>query len=353
MTSSATRTPIGGARRAANRSRVVVAVLGILAWSIAPPAALAQGDAAKLILEPVGQAGAWFDLTMRPGERRSLAVELGNATRSTTGARTYAADVYSIVNGGFGGRLRDQPTSGMTDWVEYSTEVLDLAPGTRVRRSFTIAVPDDAEPGEHITSIVLENDEPVNGTGAVALAQVVRQAVAVVVTVPGPREPALSIGSARHLVVGGRSTVAVDVGNPGNVRLKPTVGFALFDAAGVRISEATVQMDTVYSWTDTSVEIPLAALLLPGTYRVRLTLDDTTQGAHAETRDIPLIVEAAPTVVPGVAPDSMLVGVDQQAPEPDGGSRWAVALGLLATLVVAIGFGVALRRRRHGPLVKG
>ena len=64
----------------------------------------------KLALLPVGQAGSYFDLTMRPGETRSLRGRHRPTTAtSALAARTYAADVYTIINGGFGGRLRDEP----------------------------------------------------------------------------------------------------------------------------------------------------------------------------------------------------------------------------------------------------
>jgi hypothetical protein len=86
--------------------------------------------------------------------------------------------------------------------------------------------------------------------------------------------------------------VSIAVENTGNVRLKPAVGFTLFDAAGGKISQATVQMDTFYAHTDTFVEMPLASLLSPGTYAVRLTLDDSSDGARAEDDRIALVVEA-------------------------------------------------------------
>ena len=118
-------------------------------------------------------------------------------------------------------------------------------------------------------------------TAAVGLNQIVRQAVAVVVTVPGRRSPGLAIGTATHKVAAGRSIVQIAVENTGNIRLKPIVGFTLVDPAGTQISQATVQMDTFYAHTDAFVEVPLATLLAPGTYAVGLTLDDAGQGAEA------------------------------------------------------------------------
>jgi hypothetical protein len=53
----------------------------------------------------------------------------------------YAADVYTIINGGFGARLRDTPQSGMTTSVDYATDVVALPAGKSIRRSFTVTFP--------------------------------------------------------------------------------------------------------------------------------------------------------------------------------------------------------------------
>jgi hypothetical protein len=289
---------------------------------------------------------------MRPGDRAGLEVELADAAAGPLAARTYAADVYTIVNGGFGGRLHGESQTGATRWLDYRTETIQLRAGERVRRPFTIAVPVDAEPGEHITSIVLENETPIRGTGSVALDQVVRQAIAVVVTVPGPRVPAMTIGAATHEIVAGRSVVSIAVANPGNVRLKPLVAFALTDAAGGVISHGTVQMDTFYAWTDTTVELSLAALLTPGSYTVRVSLEDLEQRAHAEAAAIAFVV------APPSSADDPIVGepgprfapVDQVAP-PGTGTLPLVLIGLgLALTAAAVVVLMVLRRRTRGAI---
>jgi hypothetical protein len=326
-----------------------LALLGLLLVAfVAPGAALGETSQIKLALLPVGQPGSFFDLTMAPGETRSLAVQIANDGTDALAARTYAADVYTIINGGFGGRLRGAPQTGMTTWVDYVTEVIELPAGQAIRRAFTVAVPANAPPGEYITCLVLENDTPIVNSGAVTLNQIVRQAVAVVVTVPGPRTPGLAIGLATHKVVGGTSVVSIAVANTGNVRLKPLVGFTLLDAAGRKISQATMQMDTFYAHTDTFVEMPLASLLTPGTYTVRLTLDDASQGARAQDDGISLVVEApsqsaaAKGTVPG-----LIEVIQNTGARPMSLIVWSVAIiaGVLLGLLIVWRI-LTLRRRR-------
>jgi hypothetical protein len=315
----------------------MVALVGLLAVLVAPGAALAGSGEVKLALTPVGSAGLYFDLTMRPGETRSLAVELSNAGDAAIEARTYAADVYTIINGGFGARLRDDAQTGTTMWLDYPTDVLQLPAGKGIQQTFTVAVPADAGPGEYVTSLVLENDQPISGGGNVALNQIIRTAIAVVVTVPGQRSPGLTIGGATQQVVAGKSVVSIAVENTGNVRLKPVVTFALLDATGAQVSQASVQMDTFYAHTKTFVEVPLAALLLPDAYTVRLTLDDAAQGVRADSAAIALVVDAAAAPAAGGAVGSGLTGARQGAGE---GQVSLAVLGLV--LVVGLVLGGAL-----------
>ena len=326
----------------------VIGLFAVLISVLAPSAAFAQDAPIRLALLPVGQPGSYFDLVMQPGETRSLAVEIANDGQAAIVARTYTADVYTIINGGFGARLRGEPASGTTTWLTYPTTVLPLAVGEGIRRSFGIAVPADAGPGEYITSIVLENDAPLQGTGAVGLDQVIRQAVAVVVTVPGQRKPSLAIGAASQKVVAGRSVVSVAVDNNGNVRLKPLISVELLDAAGTEVSHSSVQMDTFYARTSTSIEVPLARILSPGMYTVRLTVEDATHGLAAVTASVPLVVEALPVASPA---ESLL-------PDPAGstlpmpiGPPMAVGLGIVLAGGIAIGLVWRSRSRRgqHRP----
>ncbi|HUQ78658.1 MAG TPA: DUF916 domain-containing protein [Patescibacteria group bacterium] len=317
---------------------------------LAPGAASAQDGQVKLALRPIDQPGQFFDLTMRPGEIRTLEVELANVGDATIAVRTYAADVYTIINGGFGARLRDEPATGVTRWLDYSTDVLQVPASDGIRRTFKIAVPADAAPGEYITALILENDQPIRGSGDVVLDQVVRQATAIAISVPGARTPALAIGAARHTIVADKSVVAVEVENTGNVRLKPVADFVLVDRAGAEVSRASVPMDTFYAHTKTLVEVPLAALLQPGPYTVRLTLEDTAQTARAENLAIPLVVEKPPeppSVLEGVVPG--LTEVVQAVRE----GRIPLPVGiivLVGSLMLGILIGwliVVLRRRRR------
>jgi hypothetical protein len=108
-------------------------------------------------------------------------------------------------------------------------------------------------------------------------------------------------------------------------------------------------MDTFYAWTDTDVEIPLASLLLPGTYTISLDLNDPEEGARAEAAAIPLVVvaPAAADRAEGGTPE--LPAVNQRPGRADVGSEpWAIVglVSLLSVAAVGLATTLVLRRRR-------
>jgi hypothetical protein len=312
----------------------VIGIFGVALTCVTPALVLGGGDGVELALLPVGQATSYFDLTIQPGETRSLEVEISNNGDQAITAHTYAADVYTIINGGFGSRLRNETGTGTTRWLDYQSGLLDLTAGERSYRSFSVTVPLDSAPGEYITSLVLENDQPFETVGMVGADQVVRQAVGVLVTVPGKRSPRLEIGQASHAVVAGRSILSVAVDNSGNIRLRPLVDLTLFDSDGDEVSRASVQMDSFYAATDTFVEVPLAALLLPGEYSIEFAIEDAAQESRA-SRTIPLTVEAPADASPDQGAVPSLTEVSQDA-------NGAFPIQVIASLVAAVALGVIL-----------
>jgi len=142
---------------------VLIAVLSVGPVEASAFALQDTAAAPSFLIEPVGddQEGAYFVVELKPGESETLTIALGNAGADEAPARTYAADVFSLVNGGFGIEPEDADTSGTTTWLDYEAETLEIPPGRMLEREFTVSVPDDAEPGQHITGIVIQTLEPI------------------------------------------------------------------------------------------------------------------------------------------------------------------------------------------------
>jgi len=248
-----------------------------------------------LAFAPTESENGFFELTLEPGKSATVSVGIANVGEETYRLVTYAADVYTRVNGGAESRLKDEPISGATEWLAYPTETFDLAPGQKMTRDIVVTVPEGTTPGEYTSSVVIQNLDPIEAAseGGVGMLQVIRQAIAVAITVPGPEEAGLAIDTATYSLAPAYASVLVTVENTGNVRLAPVATMALTDAEGAEITSATLQMETFFPGTPANLEFPLVRTLDPGEYHVVVSLDETEHEASAGPVDL-LITIAEP-----------------------------------------------------------
>lgn len=325
-------------------ARILLA-LGCVIATLAGPVAVASADEqqpVKLSLKPVDQPGSYFNLTIEPGQSLQLKAALGNNGSAAIPARTYAADAYSIINGGFGAKDRDSTPTGTTTWLSYPTQVLQLPAGQANIRTFTVTVPAGTAPGEYLSSIILENDVPIQGSGSVVLNQIVRQVVAVSIRVPGPLEPAFTLGSASHKITADRSVIDVQITNTGNSNLKPAGNLVIHDHTGKTISQAPLTMDSLYAHAGTLVETTLAGKLQPGDYTVGITLTDPSTKVSATGTDLPFTVAEDAAQSSTGAPSGQLPEILQDA--GTGINPYLIAAAALAALAALY---ILIRRKRH------
>ena len=309
-------------------SIALVAVLFLIGGAL--PVRAAGVAAPKLGIRLLDTSGAYVSLTMRPGETKQVRIELGNYGTTSVSARSYVADVYSMINGGMGVRLSGEPASGTTDWLSYPAKTLQLDPRQAVPETLTVAVPSTAAPGDYISALVIEGDAGTSQSGDAAFKQVDRQAVAVAIRVPGPLVPGLSLPTAAlRTTPGGVSYIDLGMLNSGNIHLHLVGTYALTDANGVQIAGGPVTMDTVYAHTSTVLAVPVTVALTPGHYTVSLTLSDPKAPISASSGALPLDI-AAP-----VAPPTPAVPPTQDAPP-------LASLGLVPLIAGALGLGLAL-----------
>jgi hypothetical protein len=278
----------------------LLAVVVALLVMIIPAAA--QEPRIQLSIKPLGQgSSSFFTITAMPGETVQLSVELGNSGTASMTALTFAADTFTMPNGGFGIETDASEQTATTLWLNYPTENLTLQPDESVTRNFQLTIPATAQPGDYLTSLVIQNANAIKGEGAVALSQVVRQAVAIAIDVPGERMPALAINGVQHGASGARSVVTFDVSNTGNTHLKPAGEFVLTDADGTEIDRRPVSMDRFYAGTATTYAVAFDRLLAPGDYYAALTLTDPDTGATARTGQLHVsvpVIESPPVINP-------------------------------------------------------
>lgn len=299
------------------------------------PAALVAQDATPagpappaFLLEPVGHEGTYFTIEQDSGTVQEFTVALGNAGEEPVTALTYAADAYSLINGGFGVRTADDPVTAPTTWIDYPRETMDLAPGQTMERTFTVTVPADTAPGQYIASLAIQTAESIAVGDSDAFRQVIRKAIAVFIIVPGSETPEFTIGQASVTHTLTTNSLVVELGNPGNILLSPAGTVTMTTEDGAPVLTAPVTMGPFYAGTETTLELNIPTILAPGTYIVSVAMVDEKTGASAEATDIRVTVDDPTTDAPVVAPITIASVTLDQLKNPDTEALQALNVGV-------------------------
>jgi hypothetical protein len=323
---------------------LLAATVTVLALAAAATAVAAPSTSSTIGMSPVGTSAGYFTITMHPGTHRQLTVQFFDHGPRSAQASTYAADVYTSVNGGFAARLDGQATSDPTDWLTYPPASIRLDANKTQTRTFTVTVPNDATPGTHITTLIIQARQPAATHGPVTLSQVSRQALPIIIDIPGRSKPRL----ASQATAIGRTDLSVAVSNPGNIRIHPAGRLVVRNSHHIIVATVKVKMGTVFPSDTTTVRALLPTLLPAGNYIVTAALADKTVGV-ATTVHRPLDIGSSPQA----AGPKLSSGHGATTISPTTNSSHT-SLALIAGLIVAaliVGAGTAysltaLRRRK-------
>lgn len=263
---------------------------------------------------PMGDTGERrIAIELAPGESQTLAVGVANAGEEPVALRTYATNTVTAMNGGFGaGAEADTPT-GAAAWLDYPAATVDIAPNQVQYRDIIITAPPDAAPGEHQAALIVQNADPIPIPGSEMLNQIVRKAMSVTVTVPGPVTPEFSLGDP----VIERDTLAtslvVPIRNAGNVRVAPSGDLIITSVGGDEVARSSIELGTIYAGHETTIGIALPEQLPHGDYLVSLELNDSETGASDAIVDAPITI--APPATPAAEP---VFAVDEVSVTPSG-----------------------------------
>jgi hypothetical protein len=245
----------------------------------------------SFVLRPADDVdGAYITVEAEAGTTHTIGVVLGNADDEPLTLRTYDADAFTLVNGGFGAYDEDVPQSGTATWIDYAAETLTLESTQGVERELTVTIPADTPPGQYIAGIVLETAAPIAIEGSAMFDQIVRKSMAVFIIVPGETTPGFELGAPEIQTSVAGERLVVPVENTGNVLVKPAGELSLIDDSGAEVFTQQIAMGSVYAGMETTLELPLPRALPEGDYDVSLRLDDveTSAGASIESETVVL-----------------------------------------------------------------
>lgn len=311
----------------------------------APTAALAQPSHAappsttiSWAVAPSSSTGSdgrtHFDYAdIKPGSVIHDYVGITNFSKVPVTFQVYGSDGLTTTTGSLGLSPSYTKQVGIGAWVRTEHASVTVPPQKELNEPFTLTVPANATPGDHVGGVIASLTQRANG-GQVA--QENRVGVALYLRVSGPLHPILSVESLSisgyhgtpNPFGGGSTTVSYTVHNTGNVMLAGT---------------QTVSVTGLFGMPLASVRPTSLEAMLPGS-SVRVT-----------ARVAGIFPAGLLTVHASVTPHEVAGTIHVTVPL-NGGERTADLVAIpwpqlvLLVVLVAIGLGVFffLRRRRRG-----
>ncbi|MBI5290158.1 MAG: DUF916 domain-containing protein [Chloroflexi bacterium] len=331
---------------------IVVMLLGALGGGTH---AGAQGSV-QFSIQPdrdTGQEDAYFTYTAKAGDTISdEALVISTGSEAVT-LKLYAADAITAIGGGTAFAGLDEDRTGVRAWVRSSLAEVSLTPGGRQTVPFTVVVPADAAPGDHIAGLVVEAPPKQGQSGGVQTSVTERVGVAVVVRIAGEAREELALGGICLNQETGSNYFQVPVANNGNILSRPSGEFILQRQGGSEVFRKPIVPATILPQDATFLRIDAPADPGEGRYTAIVHLNQTDGRVAEESSDIRIRDEKvngcqATDAIP--AATAVVLGENVVRDEGDGGGLPLLTLSLIGIVVLLALLLIAseiLRRRRR------
>jgi Bacterial protein of unknown function (DUF916) len=273
---------------------------------------------------------AYFKPVLTPGGTASDELEVTSTSDAPVQLLIYPVDGLTGQTSGAVYANRDNRAKKAGTWVAPSISALSLPPHGQQLVPFTVRAPANATPGDHLAGLAVEDANPSRSGGQFSVTEVFRTVVGVDITVPGPAEPALRVGTLGLKALPGTNVAAlsVQIGDSGRKLVKPLLRVSMRGPNGYRRTFAR-NLDTILPGDTIAYPLLWPDSLARGTYHVVVR----ATGA-------PTPVTRAATVRLGVALRGTSGG---GVPTSSGIPILIIVLGV--TGAVAVGLGLWLLRR--------
>ncbi|GHS84687.1 hypothetical protein AGMMS50218_00030 [Actinomycetota bacterium] len=311
---------------------VLLAALGVTAGA-SGVAVAADSDVTWAVRTADNSLGAdrtSFSYSLDPGAQAQDALVVVNHGADPLELAVYAADGYTTDSAQFDLLTPDQESAGVGAWLSTDASSVTVEPGGTAEVPFTVAIPDDATPGDYAGGIVTSLSEP-DDTEGITVDR--RLGIRVNLRVGGELAPSLAVEHVQVHYSGtlnpfaaGDATVTYTLHNTGNTLVSAQQAVSVAGPFGVLRTDGSTPADT-------------PPQLLPGeSWDVSVPVHDV-----APTFRLSATATISPLVTDASGSTSSLAPVTVTA------HGWAVpwtAVVLLVVLVVLVVLALRLRRRR-------
>jgi len=235
------------------RTLGAVAVLAAVVVTVSGPAASADPTGGGFGAAPAHPdpnqptSRAYFQAVLTPGQTYRDEVVVTSTSDTPLSLLVSPVDGLTGQTSGAVYANREAPVKKAGTWLTPSISALSLAPHSQALVPFRVTVPTDATPGDHLAGLAIENADPQQASGGqFAVTEVFRTVIGVEITVPGPAQPQVHLGTLalKALPGTGVATLTIGLGDNGRKLVKPMLAVSLRGPDRYRRSVRR-QLDTI------------------------------------------------------------------------------------------------------------
>lgn len=186
-----------------------------IVWSVTPATAKGPDHRSHFSYNDIKTKGVLSDY-----------IAISNFSTKPVTFHVYAEDGITTTDGTLGLQGVDKPVRDIGAWVRMLHDTVTVPARTELNEPFSVTVPANATPGDHVGGVIASITSTSAGSGA-KVSQENRVAVALYLRVAGPLHPTLTVEGLTttgytgtlNPFGGGSTTVSYTVRNTGNVRL--------------------------------------------------------------------------------------------------------------------------------------
>jgi hypothetical protein len=246
---------------------------------------------------------AWFMYNLDLGKVKRDGIRVLNNRSETVVVKLYAVDATTTTDGSFALVAENDPKNDVGSWVKLAADEIELPPNSEKTVPFEIAIPDNADVGDHMGGIVMEEleSEP-DQAGQMGVKIITRVGVRIYQTVPGevkkdfditrfdwrPEPSGIKNFIKDLLDINKRTVFFTGVKNKGNVRISPKVTIDIKNIFGMTTAHLPdTEMGVVFPrgeikegtviWGETPIF---------GRYKVTMTTSFLEDGVGQATREL-------------------------------------------------------------------
>ena len=273
-----------------------------------------------------------FSYSATPGARMADYLVIRNYADAPVTLQTYAGDAFNGPTGAYDVLRRSSKSKGLGAWIQLDRSSVTIAGRSLVVIPFRVALPANAEPGDHEAGIVAAIiTQEIRSNGSKVMVEE-RVGARVHVRVSGTLHPQLVVRKLKTSYHGspnpfgsGSATVTYEIANVGNVSFSATQSLHVHSLLGGGAS------------TPKLAAIPE---LIPGnTIKETVQVTDVWPGVR---------LNAGVTLIPAPSPQ---FPIPTLAPVRASHSSWAMPWMLLLSILLAAALAWYVRRRRQAKAV--